>query len=107
MRNTKIKKSIILFDGECIMCNRYVLFVIQNDTKDNFRFMSLQNNNVEKLIENKNNNKDYADSILLYDNKIIKSRSSAVLSILAKLRFPYNFFFCFFYHTNSIKELYL
>tara|TARA_B100000945_G_C20329518_1_gene571679 strand:+ start:407 stop:844 length:438 start_codon:yes stop_codon:yes gene_type:complete len=96
MRNTKIKKSIILFDGECIMCNRYVLFVIQNDTKDNFRFMSLQNNNVEKIIEKKNSNKDYADSILLYDNKIIKSRSSAVLSILAKLRFPYNLFSVFF-----------
>ena len=45
-------KIIILFDGECAMCNNYILFVAKNDSDDNFRFLSIQN---KKIIELKKN----------------------------------------------------
>ena len=39
------KKSIIVFDGICSLCNKFVLFVIKRDYNDHFRFISLQSSN--------------------------------------------------------------
>ncbi|MFN5344027.1 MAG: DCC1-like thiol-disulfide oxidoreductase family protein, partial [Bacteroidota bacterium] len=32
---------LILFDGECILCNKAVQFIIKRDTKEIFKFASL------------------------------------------------------------------
>ena len=46
MNNLPKNKTIILFDGECAMCNNYILFVAKHDSDDNFRFLSIQNKKV-------------------------------------------------------------
>ena len=46
-------KIIILFDGECAMCNNYILFVAKNDSDDNFRFLSIQNKKIIELEKKK------------------------------------------------------
>jgi predicted DCC family thiol-disulfide oxidoreductase YuxK len=35
---------IILYDGVCALCNRFVQFVLKRDSQDRFRFASLQSN---------------------------------------------------------------
>ena len=49
MNNLPKNKTIILFDGECAMCNNYILFVAKHDSDDNFRFLSIQNKKVNEL----------------------------------------------------------
>ena len=34
-------KKIILFDGVCNLCDKAIQFVIENDRKDQFRFVAL------------------------------------------------------------------
>ena len=36
------RKKIVLFDGECNLCDRWVQLLLKNDPKDTFRFASLQ-----------------------------------------------------------------
>ena len=86
-------KKIIVFDGTCLLCNKYVEFVIKYDLNDVFRFLSLQNKKiVNKLITNSLTDK--TNSIMLIRNKnSILTKSSAIIYIASKLQFPYNLFF--------------
>jgi len=34
--------SIVLFDGVCVICNRFIRFLSERDMRDRFRFASLQ-----------------------------------------------------------------
>ena len=44
-------KKIILFDGICNLCNASVQFVIKRDTKDVFRFVALQSDLGNKILD--------------------------------------------------------
>ena len=41
MKKLAVDKKIILFDGVCNLCSSAVQFIIENDKKDIFRFVSL------------------------------------------------------------------
>ena len=91
MVNNKLdNKELIVFDGVCALCNNFVIFVIKNDKKNLYKFISLQNieqsklHNFDKLFDEKIN------SILLIKKESILSKSDAVIEIFSKLSFPYN-----------------
>lgn len=81
-------KQIILFDGVCNLCDNAVQYIIKKDTKDIFRFVSLQSELGQKIqnylgIQNRN-----IDSIVLYvPNKAYYIKSSAAIEIAREL--PY------------------
>ena len=50
--NEELKtKKIILFDGVCALCNNFIVFIAKKDKKDKFRFLPLQNQNIEQFID--------------------------------------------------------
>ena len=76
-------KKIILFDGVCNLCNRSVQFVIKRDSKDVFRFASLQSDLGKKLLAERSINPQETDSIVLIEpNVAYYTRSSAAIEIL-------------------------
>tara|TARA_B100001769_G_C21761930_1_gene416835 strand:- start:155 stop:577 length:423 start_codon:yes stop_codon:yes gene_type:complete len=98
-------KIIILFDGECAMCNKYILFVAKNDSKDIFRFLSIQNKKINALkkihpIDTKN-----ISSIYVIHNNEIRSKSKAVLKITPMLKFPYNLLQVFYLVPNFLRNI--
>lgn len=84
--NEELKtKKIILFDGVCALCNNFIVFIAKKDKKDKFRFLPLQNKNIEKFIDlNKIKIKEF-DSVILIDGNNIKWKSSAALEIIINL----------------------
>ena len=82
------KKSIIVFDGICSLCNKFVLFVIKRDYNDNFRFISIQNPNLHKYLSSPNKiDAIEANSILLINHEgDIKIKSEAIALIFCKLK---------------------
>ncbi len=80
--------NIIIYDGVCNLCDSFVLFVIDGDKNNKFKFTSLQDHYAKELLEK--TNKDFGDSILLYSNGIIFNKSNAVIKIFNDLGFPYN-----------------
>lgn len=76
-------KKIILFDGVCNLCNASVQFVIKRDTKDVFRFVPLQSDLGNKILNHIGINREQTDSIILYEpGKAYFYKAEAALKII-------------------------
>jgi predicted DCC family thiol-disulfide oxidoreductase YuxK len=84
-----VEKPIILFDGICNLCNTAVNFILKRDKKKHFRFVALQSEESELLIENYNISKDTDSLILIQQNKVF-IESDAAIEISKLLPFPWN-----------------
>jgi predicted DCC family thiol-disulfide oxidoreductase YuxK len=60
-------KKIILFDGVCNLCDKSVQLILKNDTKDIFRFVALQSELGEIIINHIGIDRNKTDSIVLYE----------------------------------------
>lgn len=79
-------KKIILFDGVCNLCNASVQFVIKRDTKDRFRFVPLQSDLGNKILNHLGVNREQTDSIVLYEpGKAYYYKAEAALKIINEL----------------------
>lgn len=67
MENLPLNKKIILFDGVCNLCDATVQFIIKRDKKDIFRFVALQSDLGEKIINHIGIDRTKTDSIILYE----------------------------------------
>jgi len=105
MRDIPKNKTIILFDGECAMCNNYILFVAKNDSDDNFKFLSIQNKKVNEFKKIHSICTENISSIYIIDNNEIKSKSRAVLKIVSMLKFPYNLLTIFYIIPNFLRDI--
>ncbi len=80
------KRSIILFDGVCNLCESSVRFIIKRDPRGQFAFASLQSPVGERLFaESGLDAADRLDSFLLFDEDGAWQRSSAALRIAGRL----------------------
>jgi predicted DCC family thiol-disulfide oxidoreductase YuxK len=78
----EINKKIILFDGVCNLCNRSIQFIIKRDTKDEFRFATLQGEIGKSLIKDRNIDTSKVDSIILIEPGVAYYiKSTAALKI--------------------------
>ncbi|MNO54500.1 hypothetical protein D3C76_449740 [compost metagenome] len=82
--------SVVLFDGVCHLCQGAVQFIIKRDPVGRFKFASLQSDIAEKLLSgNGIRNEDQMGTIVLIENKVKYTRSTAALRIAKGLRFPW------------------
>ncbi|MEM7166554.1 MAG: DCC1-like thiol-disulfide oxidoreductase family protein [Planctomycetota bacterium] len=80
--------SIILFDGECNLCNRSVNFTIARDPKERFQFATLQSETGQQILSDVGLPADLT-TVVLYDGGQAYVRSSAALRVCRRLRFPW------------------
>lgn len=86
MQNLPPNKKIILFDGVCNLCNSAVQFVIKHDKKDVFRFVALQSELGQKILNHIGINPTNIDSIILYEPRTAYYyKSSAAIQIAQNL----------------------
>ncbi|PWA04375.1 thiol-disulfide oxidoreductase DCC family protein [Flavobacterium psychrotolerans] len=79
-------KKIILFDGVCNLCDAAVQFVIKHDTKDLFRFVALQSNLGQDILNHIGIQAKNIDSVILYEPGIAYYyKSAAALKICKNL----------------------
>src|SRR6478609_7099611 len=76
---------IILFDGICNLCNASVQYVIRHDSKQIFRFASLQSPFAQEILLNNNLPVKDFNSFVLVENNNIFTRSTAALKVARKL----------------------
>ena len=86
----KTKKCIILFDGECSLCNYYVQFVIKRIKKQNILFIAMKSHKGKEILNKIEAQLNLEQTIILIENDKIKTKSDAILEIIRKLKFPYN-----------------
>ena len=105
-----INQSIVLFDGECVLCNSTVNFIAAQDKKKNFVFAALQSKIGQELLAKNNIKTDKPDkinaagSIVLIEGGRVFLRSHAVLKIVTKLRAPWPIFGVFYIVPEPIRD---
>lgn len=104
MKEIPKNKKIVLFDGVCNFCNKSVLFIIEHDKKDVFRFAFLQSELGKKLTQERGIDTTDVDSILLIDpGTAYYVKSSAALEIARHLS-GYSWMRIFLYLPESIRD---
>jgi predicted DCC family thiol-disulfide oxidoreductase YuxK len=82
-------QDIILFDGVCNLCNRSVIFVLQNDPGRVFRFASIQSATGAALLEGCGLPADFNKTVIYLEKGIPYFNSTAALRIAGKLAGPW------------------
>jgi predicted DCC family thiol-disulfide oxidoreductase YuxK len=82
--------AVVIFDGECVFCNRWVDFLLRFDRRDVFRFSARQTESGAALLRQAGLPEGGVGSIILLESGTILQRSAAVLRILGLLGFPFS-----------------
>src|SRR5438067_255257 len=77
---------VILFDGECNLCNGAVNFIIDHDPDCIFRFGSLQFDAGQKILLQLEFKEKIPDTFLLIESGKVYTRSTAALRVAKKLK---------------------
>jgi predicted DCC family thiol-disulfide oxidoreductase YuxK len=82
--------SIILYDGVCGLCNRFVRFILKRDKRDAFRFASQQSEFAANILRRHGTNPEQLDTVYLvldYEQprERLLARSDAAAEILSQL----------------------
>ena len=100
-----MKDSVIIFDVDCLLCNRFVQIVSVIDKKDNIYFTRLSGKTANYILSNNKNLVD-VDSIIFYLNGNIYIKSDAVIRISKSLGFPYNMMSIFKIFPRSMRDIF-
>jgi len=77
--------DIIIFDGDCNFCNKYINYIIAHDHTNRFVFAASTSTAAQVLLVQNNVDLKYLDSIILISGDRVNSRSDAVLGIIKHL----------------------
>ena len=78
-------RPVILFDGVCHLCNRWVGFVLLRDPKGTFRFAPLQSSAAKDRLAGLGLSEQSLDTVILIEKGKCYTRSTAALRILRRL----------------------
>lgn len=82
-------RPVVLFDGDCTLCNASVRFIVRRDPGGRFAFRPLQDDVSRRALAALGHPRP-PDSIALLDSSGARFRSDAALAIAARLGFPWN-----------------
>ena len=100
-----LKKSILLFDGVCNLCNSSVQFIIDRDSEQIFQFASLQSDFAKQKLKQFELENEYLDSIVLIDGEKVFTHSDAALEVLKKLGGGWQLFYVFKIIPATIRDV--
>lgn len=80
---------IIVFDAHCLLCSRWVKFLLQFDRKGVFRFASIQGTAGQALLAREGLRVDGLQTLLLVDGDRSWQHTGAILRVLHALGWPW------------------
>lgn len=81
MKSYSKNKALILYDGECRLCNGSIRFIKERNHKDSFTYLPIKSDEANIILDNYEDDFRNIDSVLLFFNNKIMTHSSAVLTI--------------------------
>ena len=82
-------EDVILFDGECNLCDWSVRFVVRHDPRARFRLAALQSPVGRRLLAERGGDPRGIDSVVLIEGERWYARSEAALRIARGLAGPW------------------
>lgn len=96
--------AIIFFDGKCNLCNSSVNFIIKRDFDAYFKFTPLTSNFSKDFFIDKKIDFQKSNTIILYENDHLYTKSDAVLRIYKNLHFPFKQLYYLKYIPKNIRD---
>jgi len=105
MKNLPQDKKIILFDGVCNLCESSIQLVIKHDDKDIFRFVAIQSELGQEIINYLGIDTSKTDSIILYEPGIAYYfKAEAALKIAQQMKGFYPMLTVFSFFSDGLKN---
>ncbi|MCF6410166.1 thiol-disulfide oxidoreductase DCC family protein [Pseudalkalibacillus salsuginis] len=95
---------ILLFDGECNLCNGIVQFVIKRDPNTKFQFAALQSETGQKLLKEYDLPNQF-DSFIMIEGGKAYQKSSAALRVVSHLNGGWRLFTVFKIIPTPIRDV--
>jgi predicted DCC family thiol-disulfide oxidoreductase YuxK len=84
-----VRTMVVLYDGVCGLCNKWVRFILRHDEDDKFRFAALQSEFAQNVLRQELLNNSVDTVYLVLDdgagNHRLLTKSDAALEILSAL----------------------
>ena len=74
-------KALILYDGECKLCNGSIRFIEKRDHKGSFTYIPIKSDKANRILNNYEDDLRNYDSVLLILNNKILTHSTSILTI--------------------------
>lgn len=99
------QEQVILFDGVCNLCNSSVNFVIDRDTKQHFKFASLQSEFGQEQVRKIGGDPSQLNSIVLIEGDQFYRKSTAALRVARKLSGGWPLLYAFIIIPPFLRDL--
>ena len=76
---------LIIYDGECMLCNKSVKYLIKKDTKGLFKFTQLQSSIGQQLLKKFNLSTTELSTVMYLNKDKIHIKSTAVIKAFSSL----------------------
>lgn len=80
-----MKKDLIIFDGECNLCNGVVGWLLKFAPEDIFQFVAFQSSYGQELLTQYGFPTTQLDTVILIDEHGVKTHSDGFLKIISKI----------------------
>ncbi|MDM0109705.1 thiol-disulfide oxidoreductase DCC family protein [Variovorax sp. J22R24] len=80
---------IVVFDGQCLLCNGWVQFLLRRDRRGIVRFASIQGSTGKGLLARASLNVDGLQTLLVVDGTRTWQHTAAILQVLHVLGWPW------------------
>ena len=94
--------NIIIYDGICGFCNKWILFILDHQPDRTLRFISFQSKKAKVYLE-KYDIKDISTIVFIENNTCYK-HSTAILKIVKHLNSTWRYFHYFIYVPSIIRD---
>lgn len=78
-------KSLIIFDGECNLCNGVVGWLLKFAPADLFEFIAYQSPRGQHILRDNNRPTDTLDTVILIEDGALHTHSDGFLKIIAQI----------------------
>jgi len=96
--------ALILFDGECLFCNKTMQFVLKNDQTEYFLFAALESDIGQEVKAKYFAQRPIPDSIILITEKGVSIKSNAILRIFRKCQYIWVLYYVLFPIPKPIQN---
>lgn len=86
---TATPSLIVVFDGQCLLCNGWVRFLLRHDQRGVFRFAAIQGRTGQALLQRTGLQVEGLQTLLLVDGTTSWQHTGAILHILHHLGLPW------------------
>lgn len=97
--------AVVLFDGDCNLCNQSVAFVLDRDPGGHFRFAAAQSDIGRRLLAERGLSAVARNGVVLVEGRRAYVGSTAALRIAGRLRRPWSLLAVLLVVPRPIRDL--